>query len=65
MARAVSRITVRRATADDCGLILDFIRELALYEKAPGAVVATEDQLRQHGFGEKPQFEAVIAEISQ
>ena len=34
-------VTVRRATADDCGLILDFIRELALYERAPEAVAMT------------------------
>ena len=67
MARAVTskrnRVVIRAATADDCGLILDFIRELALYEKAPDAVIATEDQLRQHGFGDKPQFEAIIAEL--
>jgi GNAT superfamily N-acetyltransferase len=63
MARAVSGVTIRPATADDCGLILDFIRELALYEKAPDAVVATEAQLREHGFGPHPAFEAIIAEL--
>ena len=62
MARAVN-VAVRFATEADCGLILDFIRELALYEKAPEAVVATEAQLRRHGFGDKPQFEALIAEV--
>ncbi|MBV8778744.1 MAG: GNAT family N-acetyltransferase [Alphaproteobacteria bacterium] len=56
-------VSVRFATADDCALILDFIRELALYEKAPDAVVATEAQLREHGFGAQPQFEALIAEL--
>ena len=56
-------IRIRFATADDCGLILDFIRELALYEKAPEAVVATEAQLRKHGFGARPAFEAIIAEV--
>lgn len=67
MARAVTpkahRVTIRPATADDCGLILDFIRELALYEKAPEAVVATEAQLREHGFGSNPAFEAILAEL--
>ena len=57
----MSRIAIRAATADDCTLILDFIRELALYEKAPEAVVATEAQLREHGFGANPAFEAIIA----
>jgi GNAT superfamily N-acetyltransferase len=63
MARAVSRVSIRFATEADCGLILDFIRELALYEKAPEAVVATEDQLRRHGFGARPHFEALIAAL--
>jgi GNAT superfamily N-acetyltransferase len=63
MARAVNRVALHFATADDCGLILDFIRELAIYEKAPEAVVATEAQLREHGFGANPQFEALIAEL--
>lgn len=56
-------IRLRFGTADDCGLILDLIRELAAYEKAPDAVVATEAQLREHGFGANPQFEALIAEL--
>jgi GNAT superfamily N-acetyltransferase len=59
----VSAIAIRFATVEDCALILQFIRELALYEKAPEAVVATEDRLRQHGFGAKPQFETLIAEL--
>ena len=63
MARAMTRVSLRFATADDCGLILELIRELALYEKAPNAVVATEAQLREHGFGPQPQFEALIAEL--
>lgn len=56
-------VAIRFATADDCALILDFIRELALYERAPEAVVATEAQLREHGFGPQPRFEALIAEL--
>jgi GNAT superfamily N-acetyltransferase len=59
----VNHVSIRSATEHDCGLILDFIRELALYEKAPEAVVATEAQLREYGFGAKPQFEALIASL--
>jgi GNAT superfamily N-acetyltransferase len=54
-------ITIRFATADDAGLLLDLIRQLAAYENAPNAVVATEDDLRRHGFGPKPEFEAILA----
>jgi len=62
MARAVSgQITIRLATAEDCGLLLRLIRELAAYERAPDAVVASEEDLRAHGFGADPQFEAILA----
>ena len=57
----MSAITLRFATADDVGLSLQLIRELAAYEKAPGAVVATEDDLRRHGFGSERRFEALLA----
>jgi GNAT superfamily N-acetyltransferase len=56
-------VSIRFATEDDCALILDFIRGLALYERAPEAVVATEEQLRQFGFGPQRHFEALIAEL--
>jgi len=59
----MSAIAIRFATIEDCGLILQFIRELALYEKAPEAVVATEAQLREYGFGDRPHFEALIASL--
>ncbi|HTW52322.1 MAG TPA: GNAT family N-acetyltransferase [Stellaceae bacterium] len=63
MSAARGGITIRFATENDCGLILHFIRELALYEKAPEAVVATEEQLRRFGFGPERHFEALIAEL--
>jgi GNAT superfamily N-acetyltransferase len=57
----MSAIALRFATAEDVGLLLQLIRELAEYEKAPGAVVATEEDLRRHGFGPEPRFEALLA----
>ena len=57
----MSAVTLRFATADDVGLLLQLIRELAAYEKASGAVVATEEDLRRHGFGSERRFEAVLA----
>ena len=62
MARAVST-TVRFATAEDVGLLLQLIRELAAYEKAPDAVVASEVDLRHYGFGPERRFEALIASV--
>lgn len=56
-------VSIRLAEADDAPLLLRFIRALADFEKAPQEVVATEDDLRRHGFGTNPQFEAVLAFI--
>ena len=55
------RINLRFATADDSGLILDFIRQLADYEKLTHEVVTDEAQLRQSLFGERRVAEVVIA----
>jgi GNAT superfamily N-acetyltransferase len=62
MARAVTgRIAIRFATAEDCGLLLRLIRALAKFERAPEAVVASEEDLRREGFGPEPKFEALLA----
>ena len=39
----MSAIALRFATAEDVGLLLELIRELAASERAPEAVVASED----------------------
>ena len=57
----MSDIRIRLATADDTRLLLHLIRELAAYERAPNAVVATEEDLRRYGFGPERQFEALLA----
>ena len=54
-------ITIRTATEADAGLLLQLIRELAIYENAPDAVVATEADLVRHGFGPERAFEALLA----
>jgi GNAT superfamily N-acetyltransferase len=54
-------ITIRFATAADAGLLLRLVRELAVYERAPDAVVASEADILRHGFGADPQFEAILA----
>ena len=44
---------IRFATEADCGLILDFIRRLAEYEKMAEQVIATEELLREWIFAKK------------
>lgn len=53
---------IRPATVADCGLILQFIRDLAEYERALDAVEATESHLRETLFCANPRVHAVIAE---
>jgi GNAT superfamily N-acetyltransferase len=55
-------LVIRPAEASDVPLILQLIRELALYEREPDAVVATEADLLRDGFGPTPRFQALIAE---
>lgn len=55
-------VTIRSATPGDVGVILEFIKGLAAFERAPGAVKATTDDLLRDGFGEQPKFEVLIAE---
>ena len=50
----------RYADAADTGLILDFIKELAAYEKMSDEVIATEDLLREQIF-EKGGAEVIFA----
>ncbi len=53
---------IRRATAGDVGQILEFVRALAAFERAPDAVEATEEGLIRDGFGQKPFFQCLIAD---
>jgi GNAT superfamily N-acetyltransferase len=54
-------LTVRDASPADVPTILALVKELATYERAPDAVVATEADFLRHGFGEHPFFRALIA----
>jgi GNAT superfamily N-acetyltransferase len=55
-------LNIRPATPADVSTILDFIRELALYEREPDAVIATEADLLRDGWGPTPRFTALIAD---
>jgi GNAT superfamily N-acetyltransferase len=57
-------LSIRPATANDIPVILDFIRELAEYEREPHAAIATTEDLLRDGFtpNTAPKFRVVIAE---
>lgn len=56
------RLVIREASAEDVGLILSLIRELAEYERLADQVVATEELLQKALFGERRFAEAIIGE---
>ncbi len=58
----VSTFEIRPATSADIPTILGLIRELADYERLSKEVVATEADLHQWLFGEKPVAEVLIGE---
>src|SRR5579871_6708102 len=55
-------LSIRAATPADIPQILIFIKGLALYERAPDEVTATEDGLLRDGFGPQPYYHCLIAE---
>lgn len=57
-------VQVRFALRADTALILDFIRQLALYEKLAHEVVADEATLAAQLFGERPMAEVLLAEVA-
>ncbi len=52
---------IRVAIVDDVPIILELIRALATYERAPNEVTATEQGLVEVLFGEKPAAEVLLA----
>ena len=57
-----SPLQIRLATPRDVPTILRFIRQLAIYEKEPDAVLATATDLHRDGFGPVPRFHCFIAD---
>ena len=56
-------IRIRKATKEDCPRILELVKELAVYEKAPKEVTVTLEHFEQSGFGYKPVWWAFVAEV--
>ena len=62
MARRQEHGSVRAATVADVPRLLELFGELADYEHLRHELRATEPQLREALFGERPAAEALIAE---
>jgi len=59
----VQELSIRKASPDDVELILKFINELALYEKAPEEVTATEADIHNSLFGAEPRCYGLICSL--
>ncbi len=56
-------VSIRPAVATDVSTIMGFVRELALFEKAPDEVTSNEGIMHEALFGDRPAAEALIAEV--
>jgi GNAT superfamily N-acetyltransferase len=56
-----AKFAIRPADVVDVPIILQLIRDLATYERAPNEVTATEEQLVDVLFGKKPAAEVLLA----
>ena len=54
-------LRIRPARVQDVPIILQLIRDLATYERAPDQVTATEEQLVDVLFGDKPAADVLLA----
>jgi GNAT superfamily N-acetyltransferase len=61
MQTATPSLRIEKATVHDVPLILQFIRELAEYEKLLDRVTTTEELLRETLFGPRPAAEVLLA----
>ena len=56
----MSELTIRPATIEDTDLILHFVRELAIYEKAEHEVLATPEHVHQTLFCDNPKVFGLV-----
>lgn len=52
---------IRKSRAEDMEAVLELIKELAIFEKEPEAVIVTVEDLIRDGFGADPLFYSYVA----
>ncbi len=57
-------LTIRDAVLEDCPRLMELIRELALFEKAPQEVTVSMEEFEDAGFGSNPFWWAFVAEYN-
>lgn len=56
-------ITLRPAVKEDCPRLMELVKELAVYEREPDAVIVSFDHFVESGFGSNPVWWAWVAEV--
>jgi len=56
-------VSIRPAISRDAALLSTLIHELAEYERLGHETIVTEEDVLRDGFGERPKFRALIAEL--
>lgn len=59
----VDKTVIRKAEKKDCAAMLELVKELALYERAPDEVTVTLKEMEEAGFGHSPVWWAFVAEV--
>lgn len=57
-------VNIRNGEKDDLPQVLELIKELAIYEKAPDEVSNTVEMMEEDGFGENPVYGFFVAETN-
>ena len=57
-------IKIRKAVKEDCARILELVKELAAYERAPNEVTVSLEHFEKSGFGSRPVWWAYVAEVN-
>jgi GNAT superfamily N-acetyltransferase len=57
-----SNIVIRKATEADCPRMMELVKELAIYERAPDEVTVSMEHFIESGFGANPVWWAFVAE---
>ncbi len=65
LGNTIFTMIIRKGTPNDMPSVLELIKELAVFEKEPDAVVITVNDLIRDGFAENPLFHTFVAEVNQ
>ncbi len=56
-------MTIRKGCPEDMDAVLNLIKELAVFENEPNAVVISVEDLIRDGYGSNPLFHVFVAEV--